>query len=90
MTAIETFFWLHMLFVRHKEADRALHKGLWGSILQGAEIMTGPVTLTLLLLGQVLPAAIVFLGGAFANRFGWIEAGRVSALDPEAVFASQL
>jgi hypothetical protein len=34
-------------------------------------------------------AAISFLLGAFASRFGWIAAGRVSGRDPEAVFASQ-
>ncbi len=89
VTAIETFVWLYLLFVRHGAADRALHKGSSGITLQIAEIMTGPAALTLLLLGQVLPAALVFLCGAFVNRFGWINAGRASGHDPEAVFASQ-
>lgn len=89
VTAIETFFWLHLLFVRHGAADRALHEGRSGLMLQSAEILTGPAALVLLLIGQPLTAAIVFLCGAFVNRLGWIEAGRASGRDPEAVFASQ-
>jgi hypothetical protein len=34
-------------------------------------------------------AGISFLLGAFISRFGWIQAGKISGSDPEAVFASQ-
>ncbi len=87
--AVETVFWLLLLLRHHGAADRALHKGLSGAMLQIAEILTGPAALTLLLLGLMLPAAVVFLSGAFLNRLGWIEAGRASGRDTEASFAAQ-
>jgi hypothetical protein len=34
-------------------------------------------------------AAASFLLGALSSRYGWIEAGRASGRDPEAVFAAQ-
>ncbi|MGH8165267.1 MAG: hypothetical protein ACREP1_13120, partial [Rhodanobacteraceae bacterium] len=60
-----------------------------GLLLRTAEFLTGPLALMLRLAGGVPAAAASFLAGAFLSRFGWIEAGRASGRDPEAVFAAQ-
>jgi hypothetical protein len=86
---IETLLWLWLLFRRHGAADRALHHGTAGWLLQAAELLTAPVTLGLLFLGLQPLAAVSFLLGALMSRFGWVMAGRASALDPLATFASQ-
>jgi hypothetical protein len=39
--------------------------------------------------GQTPFAAISFLIGALASRFGWIAVGKVSGAAPEAVFAAE-
>jgi formate-dependent nitrite reductase membrane component NrfD len=86
---VETLLWLWLLVRRHGAADSALHHGPAGWLLQVAEWLTGPISGVLLILGLVFPAAITFLVGACLSRFGWVAAGRASARDPLAVFASQ-
>ena len=86
---IETFLWLWLMFRRHGAADRALHEGRGGMLLMPAEILLGPVSLALVSLGWIHWASGIFLFGAALSRVGWIQAGKQSARDPEAAFASQ-
>ncbi len=89
VAAIETALWIWLEIDKHGAADRALHRGLPGWLIRGSEFLSGPLALILRLTNLVPLAAIAFLLGAFISRFGWIEAGKVSGRDPEAVFASQ-
>ncbi len=86
---IETLLWIWLEFDKHGTADRALHKGRAGRLIRLGEILCGPLPIILRLTNLVPLAAISFLLGALASRFGWIDAGRASGKDPEAVFASQ-
>jgi hypothetical protein len=87
--AIETALWIWLEIDKHGAADRALHEGSAGWLIRGGEFPSGPLALILRLANLVPLAAISFLLGALISRFGWIEAGKVSGRDPEAVFASQ-
>jgi hypothetical protein len=86
---VETLLWIWLEFDRHGAADRALHRGRGGWLVRLGELLSGPVPMILRLTNLVPWAAVSFLLGALASRFGWIEAGRDSGRDPEAVFASQ-
>jgi formate-dependent nitrite reductase membrane component NrfD len=86
---IETILAVSLLINRNGAADRALHEARSGWLLQGAEILSGPLALVLRAFALIPFAAISFLIGALLSRFGWISAGEVSGRDPEAVFASQ-
>jgi hypothetical protein len=86
---IETPLWIWLEINRHGAADRALHAGHSGWLIRSSEILSGPLALILRLANFVPLAGISFLLGAFLSRFGWIEAGKVCACDPEAVFASE-
>ena len=85
---VETILWL-VLFKRHGAADRSVHEGTSGKMLKTAEILTGPLSLALRACGLVPFAAAAFIAGSFISRFGWVMAGKASAKDPAAVFASQ-
>ena len=87
--AIQTALWIWLEIDKHGAADRALHEGSLGWLIRAGEILTGPLALFLRLTHLVPLAAISFFLGALVSRFGWVEAGKVSARDPEAVFASQ-
>ena len=86
---IETILALSLLINRHGAADRALHRGSSGWLLQIAETLTGPLSLLFRAFGMIPFAALAFLSGALLSRFGWLLAGKISGRDPEAVFASQ-
>lgn len=86
---VETFLWLWLMFRRHGAADRAIHEGLGGRLLMPAEILSGPLSLALITFGWPGVAAVCFMSGALLSRFGWVQAGKQSSRDPEAVFASQ-
>ena len=86
---VETVLWLWLLFRRHGKIDRALHEGLGGNLLLPAELLNGPIAVALLALGFSRTAAVGFLLGSLLSRFGWVQAGKASARDPEAAFASQ-
>jgi hypothetical protein len=86
---VETLLWIWLEFDRHGAADRALHEGRGGWLIRLGEVLAGPLPIILRLTNLVPCAAISFLLGALASRFGWIQAGRASGRDPEAVFASQ-
>jgi hypothetical protein len=87
--AAEALVALCLLIRRHGAADRALHAGHSGWLIQSAEILAGPLALLLRAIDLIPLAAISFLFGALLSRFGWIAAGKISGRDPEAVFASQ-
>jgi hypothetical protein len=74
---------------RKGPAGRALHQGTPGLLLRIAVFAMGPVALVTRLLGWVPAAALCFLLGAIASRYGWLGAGYYSALDPEETFAAQ-
>ena len=87
-TCVETFLFLWLMFRRHGASDRALHEGTGGKLLMPAEILLGPGSLALAAFHQPAAAAVCFMLGSLLSRFGWIAAGKQSAKDPEAVFAS--
>ncbi len=89
VAALETGVGAWVELVRHGAADRALRRGRAGLLLRSAGILAGPGALLLRLGGWVPAAATSFLLGALVSRYGWLAAGRASARDPEAVFASQ-
>jgi len=74
---------------RHGPADRALRRGRSGLLIRTSLALMGPLALGLWIGGVVSLAAASFLAGALLNRFGWMEAGRVSGRDPEATFSAQ-
>ena len=74
---------------RRGATARALHEGTSGLLLRVAGLLTGPGAITLRLLALVPFAAAAFLVGAIVSRYGWIFAGRFSALDPEETIAAQ-
>jgi len=86
---IETALWIWLEIDRHGPADRALHEKRSGWLIRGGEILSGPLALLLRVFTLIPFAAFSFLIGALISRIAWIEAGRVSGRDPEAVFASQ-
>jgi hypothetical protein len=87
--AIETILWLVLEVRKHGAADRALHEGRSGAMIRISEFLLGPMSLLFRAVGVVPAAALSFLLGALISRFGWMEAGRVSGRDPDAVFTSQ-
>jgi hypothetical protein len=74
---------------RRGSADRAAREGRAGLALRVSMILSGPLALLLRFSGLVPFAAASFLAGALLGRFGWVWAGRQSALDPEALLGSQ-
>lgn len=81
---VETLVFAWIEVRRHGARDRALREGRAGILLRGSGALTGPVSLLLRLLGWRSVAAAAFLLGALGSRYGWMEAGKVSARDPEA------
>lgn len=69
-------------------ADRALREGRSGLLLRLAGVLAGPLPLVLRLLDMRAAAAACFLIGSLLSRYGWLAAGRASALDPEAALAA--
>lgn len=86
---IETLFGAWIELRRHGAVDRALRQGRTGMLLRGSGLLAGPASLFLRLLGLVPWAAVAFLAGALASRFGWLAAGRASGTDPEATLEAQ-
>ena len=86
---VETLLWVWMLLHRKEPASEPLHRGGLGALMNASELLTGPVSLLLRAFGWVPLAAVAFMLGSLLSRFGWVRAGRESASDPEAVFATQ-
>ena len=76
-------------FRGHGPVDGVLRAGLSGRLLRGSGLLSGPTALLLRLMGAIPWAAAAFLAGAILGRYGWLAAGRASALDPEATLAEQ-
>jgi hypothetical protein len=87
--AVESALLIWLSVDKHAVADRAIHEHGSGWLIRIGEILNGPLTFVLRLFGLIPFAAISFLIGALVSRFGWIAVGKVSGVDPEAVFASQ-
>ncbi|HEU0274596.1 MAG TPA: NrfD/PsrC family molybdoenzyme membrane anchor subunit [Candidatus Udaeobacter sp.] len=87
--AVETILLIWLSVAKHGAADRAIHEHGSGWIIRISEVLSGPLALILRSFGFIPWAAISFLAGALAGRFGWIAVGKVSGADPESVFASQ-
>jgi hypothetical protein len=85
----ETALWIWLEIDRHGAADQALREQSSGWLIRSGEFFSGPLALILRLTNFIPFAGISFLLGALTSRFAWISAGKVSARDPEAVFASQ-
>jgi hypothetical protein len=86
-SAVETVVGLTVELSRHGAADRALRDGPGATLLRGSGLLAGPVALVLYLTGHLGWAGLSFLVGALVSRFGWLQAGRASALDPEAALS---
>jgi formate-dependent nitrite reductase membrane component NrfD len=66
-----------------------LRRGVSSALLRGAWLLTGPAALLLRLADAVPVAAGALIVGAILSRYGWLLAGHLSALDPEATLRSQ-
>lgn len=75
--------------IARTRVHRPLHLGTSSWILRGGVVLSGPLALTLRLLGHRKAAAASFAAGALLSRYGWLLAGRDSARDNKAVFESQ-
>jgi Polysulphide reductase, NrfD len=87
--AVETGIGAWIEFNHRGPTARALHQGASGFLLHVAGLLTGPTALTLRLAGLLPLAAACFLAGAIVSRYGWIFAGRFSALDPSETIHAQ-
>jgi hypothetical protein len=86
---IETLLAAWIEFGGKGAADRSLREGFSGWLIRISGLLTGPSAVVLRAFGLIHLAAGAFLLGALINRYGWLQAGRVSARDPQAVFAAQ-
>jgi polysulfide reductase-like protein len=87
--AVETVLLIWLSIDKHGAGDRAIHEHRLGWLIRTGGVLTGPLPLVLRFFGAIPLAAISFLLGALVSRFGWLAVGKISARDPEAVFASQ-
>jgi hypothetical protein len=70
-----------------KELDQdpafdAVKEGVPGAMVRGGAALSGPVQLILRLSGKRRAAGVAMLLGSLLTRYGWMEAGKVSARDP--------
>jgi len=63
-------------------AHAPLKQGTTGALMRTAGILSGPLPLLLRLLGRRRAAAVTAIAGSLLTRYGWVEAGKVSARDP--------
>ena len=87
--AVETALLIWLSVDKRGAADRAIHQHGSGWLIRIGEVLNGPLAVVLRFFGFIPSAAISFLAGALLSRIGWIAAGKISGVDPEAVFASQ-
>ena len=64
-------------------ANRPLKEGVSGALVRSAAALAGPLALVLRLAGARRAAAVAAVAGALVTRYAWLEAGRVSARDPD-------
>jgi formate-dependent nitrite reductase membrane component NrfD len=89
VSAAETIIGAWLEFNRRGVTARALHHGRSGLLLRLSGALTGPTALILRLVGLAPIAAVCFVTGAILSRYGWIFAGRFSALDTQETIESQ-
>ena len=87
--AVESALLVWLTLDRHGSADRAIHEHASGWLIRVGELLNGPLALVLRFFGIIPLSAISFLIGALLSRFGWLAVGKVSGVDPEAVFAAE-
>jgi len=80
--------------LRGRYVDRPLREGAVGWVTRGGAALAGPASLLLRMFSEHSSvaryfAAACFIIGALISRIAWIEAGRVSARDPQALFRIQ-
>lgn len=63
---------------------KPLREGRSGLLTKVGAALSGPVPLFLRLMGKRRGAAVATLAGSLLTRFAWVEAGKVSAKDPNA------
>lgn len=89
VSAADTVLTISLMVASRNPVDRVLWIGKLGWKFRISTMLLGPVAIVLWLLKVNQLAALSFLCGALLNRFCWIAAGRESANDPSAIFASQ-
>jgi hypothetical protein len=82
VAAMETAIGASIELSRKGPTARALHEGASGLLLRTSGLLTGPLSFLLRVAGLIPLAAGGFVIGAIVSRYGWIYAGRASALDP--------
>jgi len=87
--AVETGIGAFIELGRKGPTARALREGRPGLLLRVSGVLTGPLSFLLRLAALIPFAAASFAIGAVISRYGWIWAGRASALDPGETIASQ-
>jgi hypothetical protein len=80
VTLLETGVGLTVELRRGSSSPNVLHTGPVGWLLRVSGVLTGPVAFLLRLAHLVPLAAACLLLGALVSRYGWILAGRASAL----------
>jgi polysulfide reductase-like protein len=83
-----------ILELRGRYVDRPLREGAVGWLTRGGAALAGPASLSLRIFSGHSSvaryiAAVCFIIGALISRIAWIEAGRVSSRDPQALFRIQ-
>jgi hypothetical protein len=63
-------------------AHAPLKRGSSGALVRAGSLLSGPLPLLLRLIGARKAAAVAAIAGSLATRYGWVAAGRESALDP--------
>jgi hypothetical protein len=57
-------------------------KGKSGAMIRAGALLSGPIHLLFRLTGSRRAAAVSMIAGSLLTRYGWMEAGKVSARDP--------
>lgn len=81
---VETALFVKLEIGARGARDRALSSGRPALLLRSSGVLLGPLALLMRLVGAWPFAALAFLAGALISRYGWVAAGRASALDPQA------
>jgi hypothetical protein len=92
-SAVETLVAV-MIELRGRYVDRPLREGAVAWLTRAGASLAGPSSLLLRLFSghssvARYSAALCFVIGALISRYAWIEAGRVSSRDPQALFRIQ-
>ena len=67
---------------RDEPALEPLKQGKSGMLVRVGGVLSGPLPLLLRLCGARKPAAWAAIAGSLLTRYGWVAAGRASALEP--------